>query len=152
MAFAEAGARAGDRIEHAAVAPPDVVALVAALPLTVVTQPGFIRERGDAGELGASLRYLGATYQARNAFSAAEEQYVRAQPLLEAALGSGDFDYGFFLRDLGQVYAAQNKLVMAEDAYGRSLSILEAQLGAQDPMVIETRKSYEQVLRARTTP
>jgi predicted amidohydrolase YtcJ len=32
----------------AAVAPPDVVALVAALPLTVVTQPGFIRERGDA--------------------------------------------------------------------------------------------------------
>jgi predicted amidohydrolase YtcJ len=47
-AFAEAGAREGDRIEHAAVAPPDVVALVAALPLTVVTQPGFIRERGDA--------------------------------------------------------------------------------------------------------
>jgi predicted amidohydrolase YtcJ len=47
-AFAAAGARAGDRIEHAAVAPPDVVRLLAALPVTVVTQPHFIRERGDA--------------------------------------------------------------------------------------------------------
>jgi predicted amidohydrolase YtcJ len=46
--FAAAGARPGDRIEHASVAPPDAVQLVANLPLTVVTQPGFIRERGDA--------------------------------------------------------------------------------------------------------
>ena len=42
-----AGSLAGDRIEHAAVAPPDVVAMLADLPLTVVTQPNFIRERGD---------------------------------------------------------------------------------------------------------
>lgn len=47
-AFAAAGCRPGDRIEHAAVAPPDAVELLAALPLTVVTQPSFIRERGDA--------------------------------------------------------------------------------------------------------
>ena len=47
-AFAAAGGRAGDRIEHAAVAPPDTLSLLASLPLTVVTQPGFIRERGDA--------------------------------------------------------------------------------------------------------
>jgi predicted amidohydrolase YtcJ len=47
-AFAAAGARPGDRIEHASVAPPEAVQLVADLPLTVVTQPGFIRERGDA--------------------------------------------------------------------------------------------------------
>jgi predicted amidohydrolase YtcJ len=47
-AFAEAGSRPGDRIEHAAVAPPDAVQLLEKLPLTVVTQPGFIRERGDA--------------------------------------------------------------------------------------------------------
>jgi hypothetical protein len=72
--------------------------------------------------------------------------------LLEAALGTDDSDYGLFLRDLGQVYAAQNKLTQAEDAYGRSLSILEKKLGAQDPTVLETRKSYEQVLRARRTP
>lgn len=47
-ALAAAGARAGDRIEHAAVAPPDVLALLAGLPLAVVTQPNFVRERGDA--------------------------------------------------------------------------------------------------------
>ncbi len=46
-AFSAAGSRAGDRIEHAAVAPPDAVALLADLPVTVVTQPNFIRERGD---------------------------------------------------------------------------------------------------------
>jgi predicted amidohydrolase YtcJ len=47
-AFAAAGARPGDRIEHAAVAPPALVSQLAALPLSVVTQPHFIRERGDA--------------------------------------------------------------------------------------------------------
>jgi len=47
-AFAAAGALPGDRIEHASVAPPDAVQLLADSPLTVVTQPGFIRERGDA--------------------------------------------------------------------------------------------------------
>ena len=46
-AFAVAGSRAGDRIEHASVAPPDVTALLAELGLTVVTQPNFIAERGD---------------------------------------------------------------------------------------------------------
>jgi predicted amidohydrolase YtcJ len=47
-ALAAAGSRIGDRIEHAAVAPPELIALLADLPVTVVTQPGFIRERGDA--------------------------------------------------------------------------------------------------------
>jgi predicted amidohydrolase YtcJ len=47
-AFRSAGARRGDRLEHASVAPPDLVALAAALPLAVVTQPHFVAERGDA--------------------------------------------------------------------------------------------------------
>jgi predicted amidohydrolase YtcJ len=47
-AFAAAGARFGDRIEHAAVAPPDLLPSLAALHLTVVTQPGFVATRGDA--------------------------------------------------------------------------------------------------------
>ena len=46
-ALKAAGCRPGDRIEHAAVAPPELVSLLAALPVTVVTQPGFLRERGD---------------------------------------------------------------------------------------------------------
>ncbi len=47
-AFREAGAFPGDRIEHASVAPPELLEQIAALPLTVVTQPNFVRERGDA--------------------------------------------------------------------------------------------------------
>lgn len=47
-AIAAAGAREGDRIEHAAVAPDDVLPRLAALPLSVVTQPNFLAERGDA--------------------------------------------------------------------------------------------------------
>lgn len=47
-AVAEAGARGGDRIEHASVAPPELVKPLAELGIAVVTQPGFVAERGDA--------------------------------------------------------------------------------------------------------
>jgi predicted amidohydrolase YtcJ len=47
-ALLAAGHHPGDRIEHASVAPPDAIELLARLPLTVVTQPGFVYERGDA--------------------------------------------------------------------------------------------------------
>ncbi len=47
-ALAEAGSRPGDRIEHAAVAPPEAVVLARELGVTVVLQPGFVFERGDA--------------------------------------------------------------------------------------------------------
>jgi predicted amidohydrolase YtcJ len=47
-ALREAGARHGDRIEHASVAPPELVAQLHDLGLIVVTQPNFIAERGDA--------------------------------------------------------------------------------------------------------
>lgn len=46
-ALDEAGVMAGDRIEHAAVAPPDALSLIAERGLTVVTQPNFVLERGD---------------------------------------------------------------------------------------------------------
>jgi len=42
-----AGSRRGDRVEHASVTPPDLLAEIAALRLTVVTQPAFVTERGD---------------------------------------------------------------------------------------------------------
>ena len=46
-AWEEAGAVPGDRIEHGAVVPVDLVGRVRELGLTVVTQPGFVAERGD---------------------------------------------------------------------------------------------------------
>ena len=46
-AWGEAGAHSGDRIEHGSVITPEAAARVAALGLTVVTQPGFVAARGD---------------------------------------------------------------------------------------------------------
>lgn len=47
-ALEAAGPWASDRIEHASVAPPDTVGWLARLGVSVVTQPHFIRERGDS--------------------------------------------------------------------------------------------------------
>ena len=47
-ALSEASVQAGDRIEHASVTPPELMEQLRELDLTVVTQPNFIAERGDA--------------------------------------------------------------------------------------------------------
>ncbi|WP_284742425.1 amidohydrolase family protein [Amycolatopsis sp. RTGN1] len=46
-AFDETGVRPGDRIEHASLVPAELVPRIAELGLRVVTQPGFLAERGD---------------------------------------------------------------------------------------------------------
>jgi predicted amidohydrolase YtcJ len=47
-ALAEAGSCGRDRIEHGAVIPDDLLAPLVELGVTVVTNPGFVYERGDA--------------------------------------------------------------------------------------------------------
>ena len=47
-AFDETGPLVGDRIEHASVVPPGFAQWIARLGLSVVTQPDFIRTRGDS--------------------------------------------------------------------------------------------------------
>lgn len=47
VALDDAGSLPGDRIEHAAVVPPQLHAGLRRHRLTVVTQPGFVAERGD---------------------------------------------------------------------------------------------------------
>ena len=68
-ALAEAGALPGDRIEHASMTPPALLPILAGLGVTVVTQPNFIRERGDAyrAEIPAAelpWLYRGKSFQA----------------------------------------------------------------------------------------
>ncbi len=46
-AFDVTGTRPGDRIEHAALVPAEVIPALAARALRVVTQPGFLADRGD---------------------------------------------------------------------------------------------------------
>jgi predicted amidohydrolase YtcJ len=48
MAIEEAGVMAGDRIEHGSIITPENAEWIARLGLTVVTQPHFLTERGDA--------------------------------------------------------------------------------------------------------
>jgi predicted amidohydrolase YtcJ len=43
-----AGSRPGDRLEHASIAPTEAIAMAQRLGLTIVTQPNFVAERGDA--------------------------------------------------------------------------------------------------------
>ena len=47
VAWHEVGTMPGDRIEHGAVIPAELFADLAALGVVVVTQPSFVRERGD---------------------------------------------------------------------------------------------------------
>lgn len=46
-ALKEAGVQAGDRIEHASITPPELLQDISDLGLTIVSQPGFIHERGE---------------------------------------------------------------------------------------------------------
>lgn len=46
-AFDELGTRPGDRIEHAALIPPEFLRTIRELGLRVVTQPGFVAAKGD---------------------------------------------------------------------------------------------------------
>lgn len=75
VAIEEAGPHPGDRLEHASVVPPDLVPRLAALPVAVVTQPGFVYERGDA--------YL------RDVEPADRPWLYRARALLEAGIPLG---------------------------------------------------------------
>jgi predicted amidohydrolase YtcJ len=46
-AWDDVGARPGDRVEHGAVVPPELAGRLSELRITVVTQPSFVRCRGD---------------------------------------------------------------------------------------------------------
>lgn len=69
-AFEEAGALPGDRIEHASVASPDLVARIAALGLHVCVQPHFIHERGDRYLIDVEPRHIPDLYRLASLLSA----------------------------------------------------------------------------------
>jgi predicted amidohydrolase YtcJ len=69
-ALEEADPLQGDRIEHASVSPPDILPWIARLGLTVVSQPNFAAERGDAYLSDVDPRDLPWLYRQR-AFRAA---------------------------------------------------------------------------------
>jgi predicted amidohydrolase YtcJ len=85
-ALLEAGPRADDRLEHASVAPPELVALVARTGATVVTQPHFLSERGDDYLREVDGRDLPWLYRARGWLDAG----VRLAGGSDAPFGAAD--------------------------------------------------------------
>jgi len=82
-ALDEAGTRPGDRIEHAALIPAELISRLHSLGLTVVTQPGFLAQRGDD--------YV------RDVPAAEQGDLYRARSLLDGGVGwalSSDAPYG----------------------------------------------------------
>ena len=62
-AIEEAGVMPGDRLEHAALIPADVIPTIRDLGLRVVTQPGFLADRGDDYLLGTPAAEHGDLYR-----------------------------------------------------------------------------------------
>ena len=77
--------RAGDRIEHAAVAPPEAIALLAGRGVSVVTQPGFIASRGDAYLRDVARRDLPYLYRCAGFLDAGHRAGRRAPTRRSAA-------------------------------------------------------------------
>lgn len=65
-ALGEAGVLPGDRIEHAAVVPAEALPLIRALGVRVVTQPGFLQDRGDMYALETPVEERGDLYRCRS--------------------------------------------------------------------------------------
>ena len=69
-ALREAKPRASDRIEHASVATRELVAQMYELGVTVVTQPNFVAERGDAYITDVPAADQESLYRARSLLAA----------------------------------------------------------------------------------
>lgn len=65
-ALIEAGKYPGDRIEHASLTPVEALPLMRQAGITVVTQPGFIKERGDQYRADIDLQDQPLLYRCRN--------------------------------------------------------------------------------------
>jgi predicted amidohydrolase YtcJ len=69
-AFKTAGSVTGDRIEHGSIIPAAAIAALRALRLTIVTQPGFVRERGDRYAIDVDPAEQGDLYRCRTLIEA----------------------------------------------------------------------------------
>lgn len=65
-----AGSRAGDRLEHGSVIPIELVGELARRAVTVVTQPGFVAERGDEYRREVDAEDLPHLYRCRSLLGA----------------------------------------------------------------------------------
>jgi len=119
-AFAAIGSRTRvverrHRIEHASECPPEIAHMLAATGLSVVTQPGFIHDRGD--------RYLSALVTEAGGANPAD--LYAARNLLDAGVvvaGSSDAPFGP-VRPLTGIQAAVTRTSSSGESLGREQAI-----------------------------
>ena len=69
-ALESAGARGGDRIEHGAVIPPELIGALREMEATIVTQPNFVADRGDEYISAVDPADIGDLYRCRSLIDA----------------------------------------------------------------------------------
>lgn len=108
------GARAGDRIEHGSMVPRSMIADIASAGLMVVTQPGFIHDRGDRYLTQVPDHELANLYRLRSLLDAG----------IAVAAGS-DAPYANINPWIG-IQAAQERLTATDAPLGLSEAISAA--------------------------
>lgn len=126
-AFAAAGPVPGDRIEHASIAPPELAHRIASLGLCVVTQPNFVRERGDAYRRDVEARDRRWLYRCRG--------LLEAGVLLGAGTDApfGDPDPWRAMQAAVERRTGQGALLAAEEALSPERALALFTTAADDP-------------------
>ena len=146
LALEAAGVRPGDRVEHGSVLPPAVIERLAALGVRVVTQPGFLSERGDAYLRDVDPADLASLYPLRELCEAG----VRVRYSSDAPYGP--VDPARLLRDAVERRSASGQVVAAEQrvSWRQALRGLVAapRIGARADLIV-VDADLERVVRER---
>ena len=128
------GCRVGDRLEHASVTDEACLAQIRELPLTVVTQPSFIRERGDRYLLDVSVGELDWLYRAKS--------FVDAGVRL---VGGSDAPFGSFDPWLAIDAAIDRRTLAGEVVNAKERMDVDAALNLFAPGPITSLKNIREV-------
>jgi tetratricopeptide (TPR) repeat protein len=106
----------------------------------------------DDPELAQTMNGLAVLLVQQAEYGEAEDLLQRAVAIHEnngESEGTNAVAHGQTLSVLGRLYARQDRPEDAETTLARSLNLLEPSLGQQDPLVLETRREYDLLVRAR---
>lgn len=134
-ALEEAGARRGDRIEHASIARPVEIARMAELGLWVAVQPNFIAERGDQYLADVESEYVPHLYRLKSFLDAG----------VSLAAGSdapfGDPDPWAAMKAAVQRRSPSGAAIGAEEALSPEQAL---DLFLRDPVDLSARRRIEE--------
>ena len=123
----EVGSRAGDRIEHAGVVPPGVATELARLGVAVVTQPGFLRTRGDDYLRDVSPDDLPCLYP----YASLRREGVRVAASSDAPFG--ELDPWRIIRDATERRTAGGAVLGEQERVEARVALEGYLTGPQDP-------------------